>query len=295
MSKVNFFCIGAGKAGTTWLWSLLNQHPEIMLPKIKEMHYFNTQSFEDPEMLNPISKQNLEWYHKHFDFDDDILCGDFTPCYIWDRDAVKKIHRYNPNAKIIAILRNPFERTFSQYKFAVNQGRIPEIDFSEAIENYEFLTRESLYANDLKKTQEIFGKHNVLVLNFDDLIKDTERVLKVVEEFLCIKEYKFNVGLAVENSGGSPKHKKLIRLLTKTRIFLKKYQLLKLYLFLRNIGGSKISKFLRKPTKNKKNEVKTDIKYNEVLNQKFNRDLDILKLYVDYDISNWYGKLNEKN
>lgn len=292
MYKVGFFCVGAGKAGTTWLWSLLRQHPSIMLPSIKEMHYFNSQSFEDPKMSNPLSSMGIEWYHKHFDLASSHICGDFTPSYIWDRDAIRNIYNYNPRAKIIVILRDPFERTVSQFNFAVNQGRIDDPNFDKAIIRHPFLIRESLYYEDMKKIVKLF-KDNILVLRFEALTNEPLKELRRVEHFLAIKEANYNLKLSRENAGGRPKYRFLVKVITTVRMLLKKYGLTYIYLFLRSNGGSFISRKLRKPTYNMQKTKKIDAKSNPVLNESFNRDIEMLEDLLNWDLKDWYGYLND--
>jgi len=64
--KIDFIGIGAGKAGTTWLWHGLRQHPGIFMPDQKELHYFNMISFEDDKIRNPRFDQPLSWYLDYF-------------------------------------------------------------------------------------------------------------------------------------------------------------------------------------------------------------------------------------
>lgn len=292
MRKVGFFCVGAGKAGTTWLWSLLRQHPSIMLPDLKEMHYFNSQSFEDPKMPNPLNGKSIEWYHKHFELNSNRICGDFTPCYLWDKDAIKNIYDYNTNAKIIVILRDPFERTVSQFNFAVNQGRIDELDFNKAIIKHPFLLRESLYFDDMKKIIKLFP-NNILVIRFEALTISPLKELKRIEKFLSIEHSNYDLELSNENSGGRPRYPFFLKVLTRFRVFLKKYRLTNIYLFLRSYGGSYVSKVLRKPVAGTQKIEKIDVKAHPMLNESFNTDIKMLEKMLDLDLKEWFGNLND--
>jgi hypothetical protein len=148
----DFIGIGAQKAGTTWLHRNLQAHPEIWMPKEKELHYFNKRINEpsglskmlgdttearhwrkrvqkrlhrQKERLSPrealwdlkyyLQTPNDEWYASLFKPGEDKTAGEITPAYsMLDRDMVSRVHGLMPNAKIIFFMRNPLERAWSQ-------------------------------------------------------------------------------------------------------------------------------------------------------------------------------------
>ena len=155
--KIDFFCIGAQKAGTSWLYNRLRELPDFSLPPIKEIHYFDrSSSYPSPNHLKTASLSNRltnfkwlskslgkisltlvkgqfkdarwlikwffsnysdDWYYSLFDYFDG-LSGDITPGYsILTEDDVQRIYELTPDSKIIFILRNPIDRAWSHYKF----------------------------------------------------------------------------------------------------------------------------------------------------------------------------------
>ena len=103
----DFLCIGAQKAGTTWLHKNLRYHPEIYLPDFKEIHFFN----------GGYKNHGLKWYSQLFEEKGSRIAGDITPAYsTLDKNKIEILHRILPNAKIILILRNPIERAWSAAK-----------------------------------------------------------------------------------------------------------------------------------------------------------------------------------
>lgn len=104
----DFLCIGAQKAGTTWLYKNLRYHPDIYLTSPKELHYFDRHYHESPES-----------YSKHFDkkrFDiRGKVAGEITPEYgIIPMRRIRFIHEIRPDLRLIFLMRNPIDRAWSQ-------------------------------------------------------------------------------------------------------------------------------------------------------------------------------------
>jgi hypothetical protein len=106
MNRVNLFLIGVNKAGTSWLYYLLDQHPEVFMADAKELYFFGD---EGPEEERPAS---LDDYHAHFPFDDDYrYFGDATVMYYRSPATADEIQAYNPDAKLLAIVRDSASST----------------------------------------------------------------------------------------------------------------------------------------------------------------------------------------
>jgi len=74
--KPDFLIIGAQKAGTSWLWDMLNQHPGTALPKIKEIHYFGS---------SELYARGPDWYYEHFaQTDRSKVTGEASTTYFYD-------------------------------------------------------------------------------------------------------------------------------------------------------------------------------------------------------------------
>jgi len=149
-SYPDFLCIGAKKSATTWLFWVLEHHPDIWIPPVKEIHYFNDDS--SSSIINRFLRNNNKnfiknylikrvlrnllihkdlkntlWYYRLifkkrddkyyftlFRKNNDNLCGDITPDYaIINDESVRKIQNIMPNVKIIYIIRNPIDRIWS--------------------------------------------------------------------------------------------------------------------------------------------------------------------------------------
>ena len=103
--KVTYLCIGVQKGGTSSLRNYMNQHPEIYMLE-KEGRFFDS--------LEPNSKNIIE-YEKRFLADGKTIIGEKTPCYCYLPYAIDRIYNYNPNMKLIIILREPVSRAYSQF------------------------------------------------------------------------------------------------------------------------------------------------------------------------------------
>src|SRR5690606_352800 len=133
------------KSGTTSLFKYLSQHPEISFAKGKEPKYF---SFKDISLdfkgnktvLNQIRRstvQNTYEYKSMFSEINTKYIGEATPDYLHFFPAAKNIFEFNPDMKLIVILRNPIERTYSDWKHNFAMGYEPINNFREALDLIE--------------------------------------------------------------------------------------------------------------------------------------------------------------
>ena len=112
MRLPDFLGIGTQKGGTTSLHFLLGEDERIGLPQRKELHYF------DQAQL-----RSKDYYASLFaDLEEKEIIGEITPYYIFHPDAPRRIKEMIPDVKLIALLRDPVERTISQYFHAVRNG-----------------------------------------------------------------------------------------------------------------------------------------------------------------------------
>jgi hypothetical protein len=124
----NFFLIGAAKSGTTALFDLLAQHPQVFTPLVKEPRFFNNDA---------NYSRGVDWYIKTYfkDAGKFTARGEATPHYLfWGEKVVTRIlQTYDPTEiKIVAIFRDPVKRAYSQYWMHV-QGGIEHLSFRDAL------------------------------------------------------------------------------------------------------------------------------------------------------------------
>lgn len=194
-NKVKFVICGAQKSGTTTLCAYLNLHPEIQMLATKEAHFF------DSDELFISSTVDYEPYHAMFGSAlPGAVRGECTPIYMYWAPAPLRIKNYNPEMRLIVILRNPALRAYSHWNMQRSRGA-EKREFMKAIaeevagggefgRNRETSYMErGFYARQISRLWELFGKRQVLVLRSEDLVETPNRVLCEVSRFLGIGDH----------------------------------------------------------------------------------------------------------
>ncbi len=178
----NFFIVGAVKSGTTSLYAQLKKHPQVFLPEMKEPHYFAS-SPQPPNLEDQHCTGDLEAYQRLYRGAESFpAIGDASPSYLWDEKAPRNIYEVCPQAKIIIILRDPVARAYSEYHMAIMNGSetlpFPEalrLDYAREKKGYwiaRLLVELGMYHDQVLRYFDTFGRDRVLVLLFEDLIKN---------------------------------------------------------------------------------------------------------------------------
>lgn len=186
--QLNFIGVGAERSATTWLSECLREHPQLFIPKEKELYFFNE---TDPHFLkfnNIKYKRGIAWYSLFFkDAKKGELKGEFSPTYLYSKVAAERIKKDFPNIKIVVSLRNPIERAFSQYLHDKHIGVISSrLSFEEAIAKNQNYLEKGLYAKYLRFYLENFPKKNICVVLYDDIKKNPKKVLQKLYRFLGV-------------------------------------------------------------------------------------------------------------
>lgn len=125
MRKLGFAVAGVQKGGTTTLAKLLNHHAGLQMASVKETHFFDNERHD-------WTSGDYSPLNARFPNDDDRLRGEATPITLYWRPAVRRMRAYNPDLKLILLLRDPVERAFSNWRHVYAMGREP-LPFAEAI------------------------------------------------------------------------------------------------------------------------------------------------------------------
>jgi len=216
MKKIEVLIIGASRSGTTTLYEYLDRHPQICFSEVKELHYF---SFDD------LYARGEKYYHEFIKHQtgNQVIVSSSTYLMI-DRKAPERIARYNPDMKIIAILREPVARAFSGYRYAVNNGYESEknsfvehmkneskyIEINDIIQiNNLCNLHQSKYFEHLQFWENYFPRHNFLILKSDDIFRNKELIFKRLSDSLKIDANKFTTEKIHVNSASGAKFKAL--------------------------------------------------------------------------------------
>lgn len=189
---VNFMIVGAAKSGTTSLARLLALHPSICISDPKEIYYFNkTIDWDNPE--------KLKHYHSHFHNTPNKIVGEASTLYSdFPRylDTEQRIFAYNPNMKIIFIMRNPVDRIYSHYKhlYAMSKLRLKVSEMETELLNDPLYVNRSKYYMQISPYIKLFGRQNVHLCFFEDYKENPTGVLDDILEFLGAEKGFFHGG-----------------------------------------------------------------------------------------------------
>jgi hypothetical protein len=164
----DFLGIGAQKAGTTWLYENLRQHPELFLSEEKELHFFDQPG-----------RWRLRWglrrYRSHFAAAGDRICGEITPSYgFLPTDHIRIIHQQSPDLRLLLLLRDPIARAWSGAVMRLTgfRGRdpasIPEAEYREYLLSDHSIDR-TRYSVMIDRWTSFYSLDQVFVGFYEDL------------------------------------------------------------------------------------------------------------------------------
>lgn len=147
----NFLGIGASRSGSTWLDKQLRTHPDIYMPiKRKEVSFFNV-----------YYELGITWYEGFFPGISEASAfkaiGEFSPGYLSDESVPERIKESLGEIKLLAILRNPADRAYSQWKLRV-QKRAENRSFEDFVKNDEEPIKLGLYGSHIERYHKEFSK-----------------------------------------------------------------------------------------------------------------------------------------
>jgi hypothetical protein len=159
----DFLCIGAHKAGTTWLYQQLDSHPDFWMPPVKELHYFDqlsrVQRVADPrcrderdrrflERLKSLAAEpgiDLENYGRLFEPKASLLSGDVSPNYsALSEEVIQQVVGCFPNLKVLFMARDPVERVWSHLSMEVHYRQIEPFDVTNIDDVNQHVSRRGL-------------------------------------------------------------------------------------------------------------------------------------------------------
>lgn len=196
----DFIIIGAGKSGTTSLYKYLIQHPRVAPAATKQVDFFH-RWFD----------RGTGWYLEQFPTDraEGVVTGEASPYYMFHPHVPRRIRAFRPEIKLVAVLRNPVDRTYSHYQHQV-RGRYETLSFEEALtaeeqrlasevpklmEDETYYSKvhrrlsykaRSRYADQLEAWFSLFPREQTLILHSEALFAEPASVLDQVASFLGV-------------------------------------------------------------------------------------------------------------
>lgn len=295
-TKPSFFIVGAPKCGTTALFDYLGQHPSISLPSIKEPNFFNS------DLQGSKKAKNIEDYLRLFEgCDSNTITGEATTWYLFSKEAAKNIHEFNPNAKIIIMLRNPVDMLYSLHSHYMYHGNIETItDFRKALEAERerkqgrnlpknstrpygvFYSELVDFAPQIDRYYKKFGKDNVMVILFEDFIKDTNSIYGKVLDFLSVPKG-FTPVIKKVNANKRVKNKMIHSLI----LFLKHNSFFSFLTKELRLGFGFMRK-IREMNREDSERKKMDLNFRNELISKYLNKIKNLEKLLNRDLSKWY-------
>jgi hypothetical protein len=238
MTLPTFLGIGVQRAGTTWLHTLLDSHPEVYMPtRRKEIRFFER-----------YYHHGLDWYGEFFCPPEQAAqykaIGEISTQYYDCDECPERIFTTLPKSKLIIMLRHPVNRAYSHYGFVV-QRRNFKGSFQEFLTTRSAALEKGYYSRYLKNYLRYFDRSQILALLFEEVFIDTDKTKKTIADFLDIAVDKF----PLSNSNGKvnastvPNHQSLYGFVVKTGRRLRKRNLEPVVDFVMRLG---IQRFLSK-------------------------------------------------
>ena len=205
----DFFVIGPGRTGTTSLFYYLDQHPSLSKSAYDELGFFDV-NFH----------LGLHWYRSLFPSiftkfrikskTNFFMTYDVTPSYVRRPWIARRIKKLFPNSKLIIVLRNPIDKTYSHYYLSTISGETRNFEevikkdmddiskwnvslkddnyFATKVENSKLA--RGFYVEQLLPWFELFPKNQILIISSEELASNTKNVMSEIFKFLNLPDYK---------------------------------------------------------------------------------------------------------
>lgn len=187
MTRPNAIGIGAQKCASSFIHAVLGSHPQASVANDKELDFFSYH-FD----------HGYRWYETHFDGVNGDIRFEASPSYFHDPRAPQRVHDFDPDMRIICLLRDPVERAFSNHLHELVKGHIPAATpFEDGLSNNPAYVEQGRYATHLSRWFDRFAEDQILVLLAEDIRADASSQAARIYEFLAI-ERDFSTNLLSE-------------------------------------------------------------------------------------------------
>jgi len=210
----DFIIIGARKASTSSLYLYLKNHPELYMPPYKRLRFF--QRYRNPLCREEFRVTLSDYKKMSSGAKNSQKIGEVESCYL-SREVAVKIKMYLPKTKIIASLRNPADRAYSEYNMQVRDGYERE-SFEKCLSKNKHI-KGGLYYKHLKEYYKLFPKKNIKIIIHDDFCKNPVKVMQDLFDFVGV-EKSFVPDMSQRlNVGAVPMNKSFARLINRPNKF----------------------------------------------------------------------------
>ena len=204
--KPDFLIVGAPKAGTTALHAALAQHPDVFTSRPKEPKYWLCDDAPPPAWNGPGDRHSQrEWIWRRRDYEalfehagPDQVRGESTPFYLWNRGAHRRIGEALPDVKLVAVVRDPIDRAYSNWMHLWSDGLEPVADFERSLSLqqqridagwapfWRYLEL-GLYGEQLSHLRQFVDPERILVLRYRLVVDEPQAAVDLTCRFLGIR------------------------------------------------------------------------------------------------------------
>ncbi|SFR09501.1 sulfotransferase [Poseidonocella sedimentorum] len=167
--------IGAQKSATSWVHAVLGAHPDIAPSRPKEVDFYSY-----------YFDRGYAWYDRHFEPRAGQTRFEVSPSYLHDPRAARRARAHRPDTRVIALLRDPVERAFSNHLHEVIKGHIPPVPFAEGLANNPAYVEQGFYARHLIRWMDAFPRGQICVLLAEEIAAEPLKAARRVYEFAGI-------------------------------------------------------------------------------------------------------------
>ena len=315
----DFLVVGVVKGGTTALYNLLDRHPAIHLPPIKETNFFSRADMRPADFareyaldvrMDPakyIKDGMKEVVHiAHVDDPSDYaalfikaqpgqVLGEVCPSYAICPSAAAAIHSARPSAQVFFMLRDPVQRAWSQYIMNLREGKTLEKDFLKEVErdakqaktgwgvNHQYLSL-GMYAEQVERYLKLFPKEQVHVLLHEQFKKNPGATMQRVFAAIGVEPMDELDTSGKFNEAAVPRNAVLNRLLVRSGAI----SAVKAMVPRKLRGGFKEMLYSKKDMPTLPPDQAAQ------LWERYAQDVDRLSKFIDMDLRQWWGVKKEK-
>jgi hypothetical protein len=213
----DFFVIGAYRSGTTTLYRALGQHPDVFVPIVKEPNFYAVDGNPDASIeLRARSVVDRASYDALYrDAGDHQRTGDLSPEYLRNPAAPGRLRRDHADAPLVAILRNPIERAWSDYLMHRRDGTERAVTFGQALDEQDarrvgadrmapHYIDSGMYGDQIRRFRRCFPPEQLLIRLYDDLVADRDRLLRDIFGHIGVDDSFAVAGDDPANASGVP-------------------------------------------------------------------------------------------
>lgn len=292
--KLDFIGVGAAKAGTTWVASVLGAHPQACLGKGKELDYFleikpEYMRIREGTKDTKMTPKGLDWLAAQFSHcEPGQIRGEYSPRYFNDPGSPRLVHEHNPDAKLLFNFRNPADAAYSFY-YHYSAFHPVDISFQEVIKEHPYAMDYFKYMDWIKEWLKYFPREQMHVMLMDDIKADNREAYRKLCAFLEIEPVELAALDKRVNTSKIVRSQRLLRTFYAVDIFVGRYAATRWFReFLKTkLKFGKLWFQLKKANFRREKYEPLSPELREFMNDYFKESTEELSEWLGRDLSHW--------